>query len=307
MDNGMSPTMSQKGVSLEDAFIEVEHPESLGLNHPEQLRLFHTAMRSNKLVYEDLQRVMYKNLARYAFSRSQMEDFKKNDEIEAAIDQAKQIMLANGGIEGNLLDEMLLYVFLEDKLDAPKLMSRVELKTDLAQYRSECKAIHLLAPKNLPKNTKYQMVFGASDIVNDIKHAIDKAFESLERIDAHESKEVIMVQKTAMDRMCSEDDIAVLKDVIIPQPSQPTNYDIAYGIFLGYKLGINSDRGEEFYIVAEQKMKLDIKSHAAYITQKINEKGLQNHSFYVFVVPFNNADSEKIDLMKGILEGGVSL
>ena len=48
MDNGISPPMSQKGVSLEDAFVEVETPGSFGLNHPEQLRLFHTAMRSNR-------------------------------------------------------------------------------------------------------------------------------------------------------------------------------------------------------------------------------------------------------------------
>lgn len=48
MSDSISPTISQRGITLDDAFIEVDHPESLGLTHPEQLRLFHTAMRSNR-------------------------------------------------------------------------------------------------------------------------------------------------------------------------------------------------------------------------------------------------------------------
>lgn len=43
------------------------------------------------------------------------------------------------------------------------------------------------------------MVFGASNIVDDIKTAIDRAFETIRKIDSHESREILMVQKTVLD------------------------------------------------------------------------------------------------------------
>ena len=80
------------------------------------------------------------------------------------------------------IHKVLADAFLEEKLKAPKLMSRVELYTELAQFRSECKGIHLLSPSDLPDNTKFQMVFGASNIVDDVKTAIDRAFETIRKI-----------------------------------------------------------------------------------------------------------------------------
>lgn len=80
------------------------------------------------------------NLARYVFSRAQLEDDRVNDDLDSAVAEAMRIMAENGDTSaagtGNMLDEILVYAFLEEKLKAPKLMSRMELHTELARFRS---------------------------------------------------------------------------------------------------------------------------------------------------------------------------
>lgn len=312
MSASISSTVKHRGLTLDSVFVEVQHSEGLGLSKANHIRFFHTSMRGNKLTTENLQEYIRRNLARYVFSRAQMENFRVNDDLDTAVSEAMRVMAENGDSlaegSGNMLDEVLVYAFLEEKLKAPKLMSRVELYTELAKFRSECKGIHLLSPTELPSNTKFQMVFGASNIVDDIKIAIDRAFDTITKISAHESREILMVQKTVLDQFFDQSEVDLLTEILIPQPGKPESYDTAYGIFLGYQLGLNpAGRGDGFEALAEQKMRLDIKEHANYIAEKIAAAGLTEHSFYVYIIPFNDAEQEKMQIMDAVLRGGASL
>lgn len=312
MSESISSTIKNRGLTLDSVFVEVQHSEGLGLPKANHIKFFHTAMRGNRLTTENLQEFIRRNLARYVFSRAQLENYRVNDDLDNAVAEAMRIMAENGDSSsegtGNMLDEVLIYAFLEEKLKAPKLMSRVELYTELAKFRSECKGIHLLSPTELPDNTKFQMVFGASNIVDDIKTAIDRAFETIEKISAHESREILMVQKTVLDQFFDQNEVDLLTEVLIPQPGKPESYDTAYGIFLGYQLGLNpAGRGDDFETLAEEKMRLDIREHAAYIAEKIAAAGLTAHSFYVYIVPFNDAEQEKTQIMDAVLRGGAAL
>ena len=191
------------------------------------------------------------------------------------------------------------------KIPAPLAFCKIDAGTHAAM--SDNRNPHL-AWSDLPENTKFQMVFGASNIVDDIKTAIDRAFETIRKIDSHESREILMVQKTVLDQFFDQEEIALLTDILIPQPGRPETYDTAYGIFLGYKLGLNPDgRGDDFEALAEKKMLLDIKEHVGYIAQKIAEAGLNAHSFYVYIVPFNEAEQEKTQIMDAVLRGGTPI
>ena len=236
MSESISSTVKHSGLTLDSVFVEVQHSEGLGLPKSNHIRFFHTAMRGNRLATENLQEFIRRNLARYVFSRAQLENYRVNDDLDTAVSEAMRIMAENGDASaegtGNVLDEVLIYAFLEEKLKAPKLMSRVELYTELAKFHSECKGIHLLSPKDLPDNTKFQMVFGASNIIDDIKTAIDHAFETIVKIDNHESREVLMVQKTVLDQFFEQSEVDLLSEILIPQPGKPESYDTAYGLSL---------------------------------------------------------------------------
>lgn len=102
----------------------------------------------------------------------------------AIVSQALRVLQKNGGADikgtGSELGELLLYSFLEEKLKAPKLMSRVELSTDAKQYASSCDGIHLLT-SGVSGMPYHQVVFGASSIVGDLTYAIDAALRVLLR------------------------------------------------------------------------------------------------------------------------------
>lgn len=309
MSESLTPTMRQKGLRLKDIFTEVEHQEKLDLQRKGQLRLFHMAMHSNHFFTGNLQGILYHNLARYVFSRAQLEDFKNNDELDVAIAEAMRIMRENGGAEaegtGSAMSEILVYAFLEEVLNARKILSRAELYNDLSKFKSECKGIHLLPPDEGADRLHYQLVFGASKIIGELEDAINYAFETIQKIDRHEDREIIMLQKTALDRMVNDAEAQFLKSIILPEPEGPTEYDTSYGVFLGYSLGLKKDRGEEFPQLAKSKMEYDLKRWAPYIVQKIKENNLENHSFYFYLVPFDDAEADSRQIMDNVLKGGV--
>ena len=55
------------------------------------------------------------------------------------------------------------------------------------------------------------------------------------------------------------------------------------------------------------KMVEDIHRHTQYIIKKINDNNLDGHSFYFFVLPFMDAESDKFSIMKNVMTGEVVL
>ncbi len=105
-----------------------------------ELRLFHLNIRNNKFNPEEMKKLLYRNIGDYVFSRAKIEHFKVNGDAYAIVSQALRVLRKNGGADikgtGSELGELLLYSFLEEKLKAPKLMSRVELSTDAKGVQS---------------------------------------------------------------------------------------------------------------------------------------------------------------------------
>ncbi|WOC31846.1 MULTISPECIES: HamA C-terminal domain-containing protein [Caproicibacterium] len=311
MDVAFSKTLKDK--DMDRIFAEVLCTEDLGLSKPGQLRLFHLLVRDGKFYHDDLEKWLYRNLSRYVFSRAMLEQFRKNDDLDAAIERAIQTMRENGATNekgmGNELGEMMIYAFLEGKLSAPKLMSRVELSTDLSQYKSVCESIHLFSNTDTNGTQFSQMVFGASNIVGEIQDAVDNAFDAILRIKKHTSREIQMVEKTVLDRLFDDNEIAFLKDTIIPTPNAQSRYNTAYGVFLGYSIGVKAEEHPEieYEELVTKKMVEDIQRHAGYIANKIKSNGLDMHSFYIYILPFMDAESDKSEIIDHVMKGAVVL
>ena len=71
-----------------------------------------------------------------------------------------------------------------------------------------------------------------------------------------------------------------------------------------YKTGYSVS---EFEAVVEEKMQADIRRNINYILKKIKDNGLEQHSFYFYILPFNDAETEKKSIMEAILKGDVDL
>ena len=153
------------------------------------------------------------------------------------------------------------------------------------------------------------MVFGASSVTGDIKDAIDIAFEKISRIANHEDEELLLVEKTALDRFYEEDDLKVLTSYVIPEEHKNAAYGTSFGVFFGYSLGLIPDGydDDQFRDRMHKKMIRDINAHEEYMAQKIRDSKLQNHSFYFFTLPLNQAREESDLIMQHVLEGDVDL
>lgn len=307
MGDVISRTLPEAG--MDKIFTEVKHHESLGLKNPEQLRLFKLQVSNSAFVYEGLEEFLIDIVGEYVFSRAQIEKMSQpgvgNPRSIGA--KALRVMKKNGTANqkgtGNELGEILLYVFLEDKLNAPKIFSKVELNNGATPFGNECDSVHLLELGDVSGISYYQTVFGTSDIEGDIRDAIDKAFDAVVRIERENGKGIQLVENRALDESFDEDIVNKLKDIIIPIPGGKVANDRAYGIFLGYSLGLDPHARSsiDFLKILDSKMETDIKNHAAYIASKINSLGLDTHSFYFYIVPFNDAIIDKKQVMEELL------
>lgn len=300
-----------KGSDFDNIFTEVSHSEKLGLINPEQLRLFHLNVMNNRFVSDDLQSFIRKNVGRYVFSRAKLEQFRTSGDLESIGLEAMTIMANNGNPgqknTGNALGEILLYAFLEQILDAPKIMSKVELVTTANQHSSKCDGIHLLSLAGYAQ-PYYQLVFGSSSVVGDIKDAIDQAFDAIEDIEKNNSNRLQLLEPSSLDLDFDKETAQQIKNIVIPQKGSNIIMESAYGVFLGYTLGLNPNAypSIQYHQVLNAKMDTDIKNHAAYIAQQINRRNLGTHSFYFYILPLNNADQDKTEIMQRVMKGGVS-
>jgi len=306
---------SVKAHSLDGIFTEVTHSEKLGIAVPEQLHLFYMDVLDNRFDLEKMKSQLYLNIGTYAFSRSVVDKLTKAGHADVIIDQAKRILQKKGADvkgTGSELGELLNYVFTEEQLDAPKLMSRVELSTDGASYNSSTDNIHLLSSAVSGKSY-HQVIFGSSSIVGDLKYAINNAFDRIVSIEQNKTSELHLVDNlvlnTPADRFSNSADIAFLEEMVVPQEGKKAQRITAYAVFLGYTIGLIPENytPDEFPAILEDKIVDDLRRHMDLILQKITDNHLGMKHFYFFIVPFNDAERDKKQVMEDILKGDVNL
>lgn len=304
----LSKTLKEAG--FDDIFTEVEHTETLGLKNPHQLRMFHLDVMNNAFSFDDMHNFLLKNIGRYVFSRAKMDQFRIEDDLEVVGAKAigllrKASNLDNGWISEEL-GNVLLYVFLEQILGAPKLFNKIELMEYGNLNFLNGGGVHLLSLDD-GGPPSYQMVFGKSNIIGDLQDAVGNAFESLKAIRDNASEEMRIVESTVFSQAFDKDTADYLKGIIVPRKKKNGVVDKAFGVFLGYSLGLDAKNysNTDFRKELMRKMDMDIKAHVACIANKIKESNMETHSFYFYTLPFNDADGEKQSIMKVLLEGGV--
>ncbi len=297
-------------IGFDGIFTEVEHTESLGLKNPHQLRMFHLNVGTSAFSLDALHRFLHRNIGRYVYSRAKIEQFYVDGDSETIASQAISLLRKacnmNDSWIGEELGDVMLYIFLEQILGAPKLYNKIELAQFGNHNTQNGGGVHLLPLENggIPS---YQMVFGKSNIIGDLQDAIDNAFNSLVTIRNNSSEELRIVESTIFAQAYDAQTTDYLSNLIVPGKQKNTPVDKAFGVFLGYSLGLNANNysNQAFRKEIMRKMNIDIKAHAAYIVRKIKEENLSAHSFYFYILPFNDADGEKLSIMNELLGGGV--
>ena len=298
-------TNSSIGSSLDAVFSEVDNAKKLNLKNNNCLRLFYLDIINNEFTYTGLHQLLQRNIGRYVFSRASIEQFKAEGDAEAIGLKAIELLRKSDNPKdkgaGGELGEILLYIFLEQKLDAPKLLSKVELKTSGNQYVFGSDGVHLLRLGD----KAFQLVFGESKIKGKLADAVDDAFVSIKKVSDNPDNEIRLIEKNILSESFNEETMEFIKSLIVPLKRDTTiNVDNAFGIFLGYTLDVDATQysNVEFREAVNQKLKEALDNIATYIEGKINDSGLTGYSFYFYVLPFNNAAEDRatiINKLKG--------
>lgn len=141
----LSKTVKDK--TFDDYFTEVEHSETIsGMVRPGSLRLFCLNVRNGNIKSSDLEKFTMLNIGQYVFSRAKQENYRNAGNFDIVTQQALRAMRKSTKAReidaGETLGEIMAYAVMEEKLNAHKLLSKIELSADTAQYASETDGIH---------------------------------------------------------------------------------------------------------------------------------------------------------------------
>lgn len=271
---------------------------TIGLKNAEELKIFMLKIEDNAFSYSGLCKLLNSNIGRYVFSRLTMERYRQTDDLESVGGEAAQYIREHA--TGNELGDMLVYAFLEEILNAPKLMSAIEL----GSADGKCSGIHLHTVPNV--NGMYQLVYGASNIEGSLRSAIDNAFDTIGKLKSKRVTGSELVNSASFNRCIDIETARKIKEVVIPSKGGKNPAGTAFGVFLGYTLdGIDPEEysPSEFITEIKTRMDNDIREQAPYILSKIKSLKMGMHSFYIYILPFNDADSDRVDIISKLIGG----
>lgn len=193
--------------------------------------------------------------------------------------------------------EVLLYAFLEGHLEAPKVLTKMELKTSPNDYVKGADGLHLLevAPN------QYQLIFGEAKMYGDSKGnvgdsvqlGIKAAFVSMAKVrDGSFDFDTWLVQSELLKEQVDEAKLELLASILLPSGGatdvEKTN---AFGVLIGFEINIDDLHFEDLEsvqietVVRETADRL-IADQIATIKEQIKHYSLGGYHFHFYAVPF---------------------
>lgn len=275
------------------------------------LDLFLLPINARNFDYNSVSDNLIESVADYALSWKIRDKYK--DKAMALSKKAREKFKEATKNDGEL-GELLLFCFLEGHLEAPKILTKLELKTSNKLYVNGSDGVHL---KKIAEQ-KYQLIFGESKTYSDLSNAFDNAFKSIgefvnEINTKGKGKSGINFEKGLISRHIESDIFEKDEEEILHvllYPEEKGNYkfslDDAFSIFIGYEIDIKDEQqkcsNDEFPIEIEGKIVNQIETYKGNVYKLIQKYGLRGYTFYVFIMPFTNIDENRKKILKKVLE-----
>ena len=290
-------------------FKELKHSQILDLPNNNKLEMYYTKIMNNKFDYTALIELLCENITNYVFSRKENLEASEKRKISnltiKAIKEFRKIKNEDDNGSGGELGEILLYTFLESRLNAFKLLSKMELKTNSSDYIKGADGIYLYEYEDEKKQKHFEYIIGEAKIEGTSSEAIKDAIDSILTHLQNENFEKELVNREIFKETFDEDEIEKIKKILVPsQDEEDMDIQKAFGIFIGYGIdksinldGISNSEGK---ILIEKRLKKDIENICKNMKQKIKDKKLNNYSFYVYIMPFKNAKEDRKEILKNM-------
>lgn len=293
---------------------QFKHIKRLGISeNPDDgsLDLFLLPINARSFDYDRVSDNLLESVADYSLSWKIKEKYK--DKSMTLSKKAREKFKEATENDGEL-GELLLFCFLEGYLEAPKILTKLELKTSNQLYVNGSDGIHL---KKISAQ-RYQLIFGESKTYKDLSGAFKNAFESIDEFKNElntkgKYKSGICFEKSLISSnieavIFDEGEEDILKFLLYPDNKTNTTIclDDTFSIFVGYQIDIFEEQkkysNEEFPIIIEKKIVTQIENYKHNIYEFIQKHHLLGHTFYIFIMPFTEIDENRKKILKKVLE-----
>ena len=151
-------------------------------------------------------------------------------------DVKSRFQTANGtNAEGG---EILLYALLEAVLSAPKLLSKMELKTSNQMPVFGADGVHLLKVKD----GAYQLIFGEAKMYGSLKDALKSAFQSMDEIRGKAFRDDLsLVSTQILKEAVNQEQLDVLESILLPSKEDASRVILtkSFGVLVGFDLDVS--------------------------------------------------------------------
>lgn len=305
-------SLSSSARRFEEVFVKIKHDTGLELRNKNSLDIYCSNIENSRFSYNRMYELLAINIAKYVFSRTKVRDARDEDELSLltlqALDKFREIRKNNDNGSGGELGELLLYLFLEKELGAPKILSKMELKTNQNDYIKGCDGVFLHS-FDQEGYTNHQLVLGESKVKGNLREAINQALNSIAGPLGDTTFETSLVSDNLFKETFSREEAERIKRMIIPNATEDHDKKIsknkAVGIFIGYTFRLDQATmsPSQWMDAAFQKCKQDIEEISPYIIRKINEKDLSRYPFYIYLLPMNDAENDRSNIMQRLIMG----
>lgn len=306
-NNKLNPTTVSSLENFNRVFATIEHNNKLNLQNNNSLNFYMLDIGNGQFLYDQLFDILKDNIGPYGLSRR---EFKKNPLRAgfASIDKFRQVKNSEDKGAGGELGELLLYLFLEVVMGAPKILSKLEIKTTQNQYVYNADGVHFFKYNN-EHGEHRQLILCESKIKEDYKKAIDSAIDSLKNANDKKYYDISLVNSEIFKESFSEEEATYIIDMITPHQTEDIKNNVvketAFGLFLGFDLKITEEEKNKDSIVVRniiQERCLEILNDITkYLNNKIILNNLTGFSFYVFLLPFNDTINDRKKIMDQLM------
>lgn len=244
---------------------------------------------------------LYKELANstlgYVLSRQNLEKLKQDLGRMVEVVNKVQKQFRKPDPKAGEGGELLLYALLEGHLGAPKILSKMELKTSPNHYVNGADGVHLLRDED----GVYQLIFGESKMYGDlddpgssVKRATKAAFKSM--ADVHQGAfefDTWLVESELLKETLDEDQIELLASILLPSArgANPVTKTNAFGVFIGFEIDGEAIPFEDLTVMeTEARLREEarrlIEEAMDTISSEIRSRALGGYHFHIYAVPF---------------------
>lgn len=255
-------------------------------------------LKSNSFDYKNLIKYLKNASVFYALPKKRIDELKSEGLLSDLIEESKGKFKSSKYNEGEG-GELISYCINEDVLCAPKILSKLKLKTNNEDYVKGADGVHLL---KLDDNT-YEVILAESKMYTDLKLAISKTFESIDRFISGEAIDFeITTLATNLSGEFEDIDVDYISEYILPSKNNVTHHT-AFSIFIGFNITNDLDKSLDYHLYEEQmiqKAKEMIMSEFTFMSTKLGDAKRRAYSFYIYLIPFENIDDFRKDIIKEV-------